>query len=407
MTKGWISRGATGAPNYDEFAADSEVTAAIEHRPDCVLAVEMPHRTPESVSAGRDFFESLVAARQHLNRLRDSGALQEVTDVVVPYRIQTSEGPALGVFCMVDTGQISSSADEPGQIIRNEDVFIEKVRQRVALTDAICTLASAVLLLHTDATVGLHAYLAGLVDSLGAPDAADVDTHGNLHEMWLLEAGDDRDRLLELAGSGELIVADGNHRSLAAQIGGLPRFLGALTTPESVKIRSYHRLVRDLGIIAFDDVVTSLARGGIAVAELDADAELSPSEPGTVVLYTSSRAVELNLPVPVLGSPEPGSPDFVESMDHAVIERELFNRVLGMEAGDKRITYVGGDYPASWLVNEVDSGREALAVLLAPVGVSDFISVNSARKQLPRKSTWFTPKVRAGLVLSAVDNSVR
>jgi uncharacterized protein (DUF1015 family) len=38
-------------------------------------------------------------------------------------------------------------------------------------------------------------------------------------------------------------------------------------------------------------------------------------------------------------------------------------------------------------------------VLIPPVTVDDFVAVNLARRKLPRKSTWFTPKARAGLVV--------
>ena len=71
-----------------------------------------------------------------------------------------------------------------------------------------------------------------------------------------------------------------------------------------------------------------------------------------------------------------------------------------LDPGDKRITYVGGDYPADWLRREVDEGRAELAVLIAPVTVDDFVAVNLARLKMPRKSTWFTPKARAGLVVA-------
>ena len=50
---------------------------------------------------------------------------------------------------MVDTDQISTSADEPGLVIRNEDVFIDKVRERVALAESTGHLLSPVLLLQT------------------------------------------------------------------------------------------------------------------------------------------------------------------------------------------------------------------------------------------------------------------
>ena len=50
--------------------------------------------------------------------------------------------------------------------------------------------------------------------------------------------------------------------------------------------------------------------------------------------------------------------------------------------------------------NPDDFSLVELAVLIAPVTVEDFVAVNLARQKLPRKSTWFTPKARAGLVLA-------
>ena len=48
----------------------------------------------------------------------------------------------------------------------------------------------------------------------------------------------------------------------------------------------------------------------------------------------------------------------------------------------------------------MDAGRADLAILIAPVTVDEFVAVNLARQKMPRKSTWFTPKARAGLVLA-------
>jgi uncharacterized protein (DUF1015 family) len=98
--------------------------------------------------------------------------------------------------------------------------------------------------------------------------------------------------------------------------------------------------------------------------------------------------------------PVDGSP--VERLDHAVVERVLFGDALGMAPDDRRIRYVGGDYAPDWLAAEVDSGRADAAVLIAPVTVADFVAVNLARAKMPRKSTWFTPKARGGLVLAEI-----
>ena len=56
-------------------------------------------------------------------------------------------------------------------------------------------------------------------------------------------------------------------------------------------------------------------------------------------------------------------------LDHALVERVVLRYALGMEAGDKRISYVGGDYGADWLATEVDAGRADFAILIAPVTV--------------------------------------
>jgi uncharacterized protein (DUF1015 family) len=289
---------------------------------------------------------------------------------------------------MVDTDQISTSADEPGLVIRNEDVFLEKVRERVALAQAVGHLLSPVLLLQTAHGDALQAALVAATGAAGAPAVRDVDPAGRVHEVWALGAGPTLDGILALAGGGELVVADGNHRSLAAQTAGLPRFLAVITTPASVTIQPYNRLVSELGGV---DLIEGLRAAGARVTPVDAAA--IPAERGQIIVYANGSAQAVELPL------AEGLPD-VENLDHALVERIVLGQVLGLEPGDKRITYVGGDYPASWLVGEVDAGRAELAVLIAPVTVPDFVSVNLERQKLPRKSTWFTPKARAGLVVA-------
>ncbi|MEU0559998.1 DUF1015 family protein [Dactylosporangium sp. NPDC006015] len=378
----WLSAGGTGAQNYDEFADDAEITAIIAANPSSALAIEMPHRAPDNV--GRSFTDSLPDAVSRLQAAKDAGHYTAADDVVVLYRITSPDGArAYGLWCMVATDQISTSADEPGAVIRNEDVFIEKVRERVALAEATQHLLSPVLLLQTAHGEALHAAIAQAVTHAGSPAVTDIDPAGRSHEIWAVGAGTTRDRLLALAGGGELVVADGNHRSLAAQTAGYPRFLAVVTTPESVAIQPYNRLVSELP-------------GGVSFGGTALDAAEVPASGGRVHLYTRDGAWSIELPRDADGG-------VIDNLDHALVERRLFAETLGLDPGDKRITYVGGDYPASWLRDEVDAGRAELAVLIAPVTVDDFVAVNLARQKMPRKSTWFTPKARAGLVVAQLS----
>ena len=392
ISRAWITTGGTGAQNYDEFADDAEITAVIAANPHSALAVEMPHRAPEHV--GRAFLDCLPDAAARLAAERERGGYVPAEQVVVLYRI-TAPGaaPAYGLWCLVDTDQISTSADEPGLVIRNEDVFIAKVRERVALAEAVSTLLSPVLLLQTGRGDELHAALARACDAAGTPTATDTDQAGRTHDVWTVPPGPTQDALTALAGGGDLVVADGNHRSLAAQTGGLPRFLAVVTTPASVTIQPYNRLIGELTVPA-GELAGRLVAAGAQVQRLTRPAAV-PAKGGSVELYAGGESLAVTLPRAATASA-------VDNLDHALVERVLLRDVLGLDAGDKRISYVGGDYPAEWLRGEVDACRAELAVLIAGVTVEDFVAVNLARRKLPRKSTWFTPKARGGLVLAQV-----
>src|SRR5262249_3046871 len=118
--RAWLSTGGaegetTGAQNYDEFADDAEITAIIAANPTSALGVEMPHRAPESV--GRTFAESLADASARLSAAKNAGRYLPYDDVAVVYGITAPDGAtAYGLWCMVDTDQISTRADEPGLV---------------------------------------------------------------------------------------------------------------------------------------------------------------------------------------------------------------------------------------------------------------------------------------------------
>ncbi|RUL89941.1 DUF1015 family protein [Verrucosispora sp. FIM060022] len=393
ITRAWITTGGTGAQNYDEFADDAEITAIIEANPHSALGIEMPHRAPESL--GKTFGDALPDAATRLAEAKADGSYTPAEQVVVLYRITApGEEPAYGIFAMVDTDQISTRADEPGLVIRNEDVFIAKVRERVALAEALGHLLSPVLLLQTGRGDELHAALATATDAAGAPAATDTDQAGRTHAIWLLGPGPEQDELTALASGGELVVADGNHRSLAAQTGGFRRFLAVVTTPASVAIQPYNRLVSELPTTP-DELLDRLRAAGAQITAVDGPVQV-PATGGSVVLQLPGQAYDVTLPHTGAGR--------LENLDHALVERLLLREALGLDPGDKRITYVGGDYPASWLTGEVEAGRAELAILIAPVTVDDFVAVNLAREKMPRKSTWFTPKARGGLVVAELPD---
>lgn len=394
LVRAWIGAGSTGAPNYDEFADDAEITAVIEANPLSALAIEMPHKAPGM--QGATFADSLPQARARLDEAQIGGAYVERENVVAAYRITAADGTvSRAVFAMVDTAEISTHAGEPGRVIRNEDVFIAKVRERVALIEATQHLLSAVLLIQTERADELDTLLAQACDDGGEPDVVDHDAAGRRHEVFVIGDEDLALRVCRLAGGGELVVADGNHRSLAAQQAGLPRFLAVITTAPALSLLPYHRLLaqwpEQLG-----DVATALRGIGAQVQELEGEFN-TPQVSGTFHIYAPGAGYAVTLPG---AGVHDGTPLEVATMDHALIEHFLIRDLLRWDPADPRISYVGGDYSAAWLKQAVDEDRAALAMAIAPVSVPDFVAVNVNRLAMPRKSTWFVPKARAGMVVA-------
>ncbi len=162
-------------------------------------------------------------------------------------------------------------------------------------------------------------------------------------------AGPQQDELTALAGGGELVVADGNHRSLAAQTGGLPRFLAVVTTPGVGGDPAVQPPGQRADHPAGASCSTGCARPAREVEPIDGPVEV-PAAGGTVALYGRrpgrTRCACRRPPACRL-----------DELDHALVERLMLRDALGLDPGDKRITYVGGDYPPSgWPARSTPAG---------------------------------------------------
>jgi uncharacterized protein (DUF1015 family) len=380
IAKGWVSTtGETGAQNYDEFAEETEITHIVEANPTSMLGVEMPHRTPEMVGAGADRARSLAYGAERLGRLKEQGLLEEAHDFVVAYEIDAPTGRQLGIALMAPTAWIWDAERNPqGPIIRNEDVFADKVEYYADVIRALGHLPSAVMLAAPDADGRVRGAVEELVRSR-PPTVTSRDQKGNAHRIRVVSEPAERERLLAALEGKELLVADGNHRSRAAQHVGLDAFFAVVLSAETMHIDEYHR--------AFTELETSDAE----FLERVRGAGFEVGETGTIELYSRSGRFGVTPQVERLSVPE--------TLPHQLVEDRIIRGVLGWDPGDHRIVYVGGDYGRDYLEREVDAGRFQVALGIPAVTMDDFVAVNERRLKMPRKSTWFTPKLRAGLVV--------
>jgi uncharacterized protein (DUF1015 family) len=380
IAHGWISTtGETGAQNYDEFADEAEITRIVEANPASMLGVEMPHRTPEMLATGADRTRSLRHGAERLAGLKRDGLLAEARNFLVAYEIDAPTGRQLGIGLMAPTAWIWDAEENPeGRIIRNEDVFADKVAYYAEVIHALGHLPSAVMLAAPDADAAVRGAVEEVVGGR-EPAVTSRDHRGAEHRVHVVSDAIEQERLLAALERKELLVADGNHRSRAAQHVGLEAFFAVALSAETMHIDPYHRAFRDLGTT--DEELVDRARG----------AGFDVGEQGTIGLYSRSGRYGL--------TPQVEREQVPETLPHQLIEDRIVRGILGWDPGDPRIAYVGGDYGEEYLAAEVDAGRFQVALAMPPVTMRDFVAVNERRMRMPRKSTWFTPKLRAGLVV--------
>src|SRR5436305_2807979 len=378
IAKAWVSTtGETGAQNYDEFADDGEITAIVEANPRSMLAVEMAHCTPGMLAEGADRERSLRYGAERLRRLKDDGLLGPAEGFVVAYEIDAPTGRQLGIGLMAPTAEIWDAERNPGgRIIRNEDVFPEKVQYYADVIRALGHLPSAVMLAAPDEDDAVRDAVEELVRSR-PPTVTSRDQKGNEHRIRIVPEPAERDRLLASLEGKELLVADGNHRSRASEQAGLDAFFAVVLAAETMHIDEYHRGFRQLGM-GDDEFLARVREAGFDVGDT-----------GTIELFGRDGRRGL--------TPQVESRRVPETLPHQLVEERIVRGVLGWDPSDHRIVYVGGDYGRDYLAAEVEAGRFQVALGMPAVTTEVFVEVNRRRLKMPRKSTWFTPKLRAGL----------
>jgi hypothetical protein len=363
ITRGWVVRGEVPGPDVDEFAEPDRVIAALTRRGAAtLLAVQHPHRTPEAVAGGRSLLESLPAARNTLSSLLRT-AYREVSTVVAPYEVDGPDGSACGVLCMVDPAAIDA-----GRVRHSEEVYPDIVRERAAVLTGLGCATSAAMLVpvgeRDDLTAEVRARTAGQ-----SPAVSTVDSRGRRHRLWLT-----RDiSLLAAVEAHPLMVADGNHRVAAASAAGVS-MLALVTAGPGLRIGAIHRVLTNTGLTA-TDLTEAWRRTGLTVREVPEAP--TPTEPGRAVVRCPTGTLEVDLP---------------GHLDHATVEEVLIAQALRLD-------------PAGRNVHPLPAGRtpppNTDAVLeLAPIPLATVLAEHAAGRRMPRKSTYFTPKPRSGLLLA-------
>ena len=225
-----------------------------------------------------------------------------------------------------------------------------------------------------------------------------LERRNRVQEAWKTELPDALTQALDAIPS--LYIADGHHRSAAAAV--LARrqasdtrshFLAVLFPDIDMRILSYHRCLH-LPDHSPAEILEAIGRH-FPLTPLPEPSGIPA--PGEVWVCGEGNWYQMSL--------EHGTDEGPTSaLDASRLQHQVLGPICDVAdpRADPRLNYVPGSAPLHDVAAACDS-QAGLSFVTRPPTVDDVMAVSDAGGVVPPKSTWFTPKIGAGIFLRGLD----
>ncbi len=308
----------------------------------------------------------------------------------------------------------------------HESTLSEAKTDRLSLLWAAQANTSPILSLFEDESGDVADTLAAEAKRRPRLDLKTVD--GESHRVWAITDEEALARIQAAFSQKPVYIADGHHRYESALMyrrqrqaadeagesasGGYDFVMMTLVdfADPGLLILPPHRLVRGLGRSALDELKAKLA----GVFETDEVPYTGPDTLAEVDKTAGDASVRLVVfglskdKVTVLRLADPAKvasmmpyfhSDLYRRLEVSVIDHVILENLLGLTR-EREKTSLAYCYDRQDAVNRVLDGEYQMAFLLSPVRADVIKSIADLGDKMPRKSTYFYPKVPAGLIVN-------
>jgi uncharacterized protein (DUF1015 family) len=369
------------APPYD-VVSDAEVDALEARDEHNIVRVDIPRE--------RDGDERYEVAAGRLRAWIDAGVMViDETPSLTLYRMRFTDSTGADRDIVGVMGGLEVVDEGAGGILPHERTTPKASTDRLDLTRATrCNVSPIWGLSLAD---GLTELLTPTAEPMGA-----VTVDGVEH---IVERVTDAERIIAIRdaiGSDDVLIADGHHRYGIARTyrDEVRRSTGSEETPAELTLAFISELVADqLSVDAIHRLYHATEFDAVR-DRLAASFDLEPAGPvdaSTLARMSERGALCL---VDAAGDgvwlvPKRGAFDEIRALDGAWLEHALRD-------GGAEVTYQHG---VDRVLDAVRSGAASAAVLIRPVSVAEIERTAREGLLMPPKSTFFTPKLRTGLVV--------
>ncbi len=385
--------------SYEEYSVRERKALLAENR-DTFLHILNPGYRSHRKFRGAERYKRV---RQRYLEFLEQGILyRDAVPSFYVYRNGQGGHTAYGVFGAMDIADY-----ELGRVKRHEDTIRRREERFADFLEGARFNAEPVLIAYRDTP-----QLDGLLQKImqGPPDTAFTDDRGVSHELWAITSPAEIRAIGEaFAEIPETYIMDGHHRSASSVLfasrrqaeiperapAGPHRYFMSCLIPESqVRIRSFSRLLTDLGGLHKSDILDKLQEY-YQVTDMG-ETPWEPVEKHEFTMYLDGRFYRLALREESFRLAGP-----VSRLDSRILSETVLRPVFGIRdpRHDARLHYRCGPEPAREIREAVDRGGFAVGFGMRPVDLQEIRAVADAGLTMPPKSTFIEPKLPSGLTI--------
>lgn len=248
--------------------------------------------------------------------------------------------------------------------------------------------------------LSLREQLTDALIAAGEPMGSFVDDDGVHHQVERISDPARVRSISSLVGSSPVLIADGHHRYAIArtyrdEMRGTPLEEASRTTltyvgelvEQQLSIAAIHRLYNGIGV---QQLLSQLADSFVVEAL---------SSPATShIIAEMSRQGSLCLVDQAMNgwwlTPKPGAFEHLRDLDSVRLEHALRN-----------VSYeIAYQHGFAEVAAVMQAGHATAAIYIRPTSIAEIRRTADQRELMPPKSTFFTPKLRTGLVIRPLRN---
>lgn len=378
---------------YEKVKNDSYSFLRID-RPETQFPKEQDMYAPEVYEKAKELLEGM---------LTDGELVQEKKPAYYVYQLIMDGRSQIGIAACASVDDYENQT-----IKRHENTREEKEQDRIRHID-VCSAQTGPIFLAYRGREGIESEIKKAMTKPPVYDFTAED--GITHRMWII---DDDEAINHIRREFEQVeavyIADGHHRCASAVKVSQKRreqkkgcdgteefnfFLSVLFPEDQLMILDYNRVLKSLNGLTTEEFRKKTAER--FMVEEKGEEPYRPLRKGTIGMYLEGKWYCLTIPASCY------SDDPVESLDVAVLQRELLQPILGIADPkvDERIDFVGGIRGLKELEHRVNTDAK-VAFAMYPTEIRELFAVSDAGKLMPPKSTWFEPKLRSGLLIHLI-----